>query len=466
MLGCTTFELAPNDAGDSSVPDAAIDAPVDATINTDAPFDAPRDQAVDVKADDADAADAGKDAEAGCPGALISCGGKCLDCKVDNTLVDAPNRNPVCGADAGCSTACKATATACNSDAGVVCSSLDSDPNACGSCVQRCGLGKGSALPGQCAAGKCVPISLASLTSAESALAITSTNVLLFHKDNQVHSCTLPTCANPNAITPSTIFTAPTAPQHIVAAATPPIAFYMATDTVDGGGTSFVARCSIGSVCITPTKHLARGALGLAGDGTGLYLADASGALLQIDVGASAGVTTLVTQTTGIAQPILTSTHVYFFQMGAGVFRCPRTGACGTAEKVVSFTPNVNIAYDVVNDTLFYAENSTAPGATRILSCSVATTPANCGATNVKVIASGLPTIAGLTADAKAVYFTNRGVSFCTDLLNGCSAAQLGGYVTADAEHSGNVRVSGEFIYWVQVDTTKAINLFRAHVPY
>ncbi len=463
MLGCRGYE-AGSDPGDVGVDaQSVVDAAVDATVGADAAIDVPRDR-FPIDVDEGSVKDVGPDVPT-CTGTLILCNGKCIACSVDQTLIDSANRTPVCSGDGGCASTCKTTATPCASDAGTTCSNFDSDPNACGSCTQRCGLGKGSAVLGQCAAGKCVPISIASPSSADSALVVTSTNVLLFHKDNQIHSCALPACANPNALTASTIYSVPPAPQHIAAAGTPPIAFYMANDTVDGASVSFVARCTLNG-CLTPTKHAARGSLGIGGDGTGLFLADASGALLQIDIGNGGAATTIVTQTTAIAQPVVTSTHVYFFQMGAGIYRCPRGVACTTAEKVVAFTTMVNIPYDVVNDTLYYAENSLTPNASRVLSCSVGTTPANCGATNVKVLASNLPGVAGIAADAKAVYFTNRAVSFCTDLVNGCSGAQLGGYVTADADHSMNVRVSGEFIYWVQADTTKAVNLLRAHVPY
>jgi hypothetical protein len=161
---------------------------------------------------------------------------------------------------------------------------------------------------------------------------------------------------------------------------------------------------------------------------------------------------------------VVTPAHVYFLQQANGtIYRCPRGAACTSPEKVVASLPNVNLPYDVVSDTLFYADNSVTPA--RVLSCSVTATPLSCDPSKAKVLASGLPSVAAVTADARAVYFTNRGVSSCTDLVNGCTTPQLGGYVTATADHSGAVRAVGEFIYWVQQDTT-TVNVMRAHVPY
>ncbi len=420
----------------------------------------------------ADRSDADADAGLNCPVARIECNGKCIACAVDPSLSDSQNRAAVCGADGGCATACKPTATLCSpaGDAGTAatCVNLATDPQACGSCTQRCGLGKASAVVGQCTAGKCVPAAIASPSSAESALIVSSANVMLFHKDNQVHSCTLPGCANAGSLTNSTLYTSASSPNSIAVAASSPLAFYLASEPADAGANVvFIARCSIGG-CVSPTKHSMRGALGITGDAAGLYLADATGALQQIDIGTGAP-TTITTATTGISQPVLTATHIYFYQMGSGIYRCPRTGTCTAAEKVVSTSGMVNTPYDVVGDTLFYAENPDSDSGTtasRILSCSVATTPASCDATKVKQLASGLPAVAAVTADAKAVYFTNKGVSVCTDLVKGCDPAQLAGYVTADAAHSGSVRVVGEFVYWVQANVDTSINVMRAHVPY
>jgi hypothetical protein len=375
----------------------------------------------------------------------------------DATLPDAPETGPD-------GMTCPVPKVVCDGK----CVNLATDPQACGSCTQRCG--NGSSVAGQCNAGKCVPTAIASVSSAESALIVSpSDGTLFFHRDNQVQRCGLPTCGNAAPLTNSTVYTATTSPHGITTAASPPMVFYSANELTDAGANAaFIARCMNTLSCLLPTKHLVRGALGIAGDPAGLYLTDGlpdGGSLQKIEVGIVDAATPITTATSLISHPVLTSTHVYFYQAGSGIYRCPRTGAC-TPENVVAISAMVNTPYDVVNDTLFYAENSAAPGASRVLSCSVATTPASCDSTKVKQLASGLPAVAAVTADAKAVYFTNKGVSVCTDLVNGCTGSQLVGYVTADADHSGSVRVVDEFVYWVQANADASINVMRAHVPY
>jgi hypothetical protein len=442
-----------------------VDAGPDAHAALDATVVEAGVDAADGDAGPVDAADAGLQ----CPGTRIECNGVCIECTVDKALSDYQSRNAVCGADGGCATACKAQATLCTplGDAGGVatCVNLDNDPNACGSCAQRCGLGKGSSVPGQCSAGKCVPVAVASPSSVDSALVVSNLNQILFHKDNQVHRCSLPVCASPGAVTTSTAYTSPTTSYGIATAGLQSLPYYFANELSDAGlPVNFIARCN-DVACSPPTKHAMRNGLGIAGDTNGLFLADGAGALQEIALSVGGAATTLATVGTGISRPVVTPAHVYFLQQASGIiYRCPRGGACTSPEKVVASLPNVNLPYDVVNDTLFYADNSVTPA--RVLACSVTATPLNCDPLKARVLASGLPPVGAVTADARAVYFTNRGISSCTDLVNGCTAAQLGGYVTGGAERSGGVRAVGEFIYWVQEDTTKSVNVMRAHVPY